>query len=637
MTTAAERPLRVLLVEDDDGHRELACRAFRAIRTWSVDLAESVSDARERIREEPPDLVISDLRLPDGRGIDLVVGDEDVPDYPVVIMTSHGDESCAVEAIKAGAFDYVVKSDRVFADMPRVAERALREWRHIVEKERIQEELRQRERELKHAQKMEALGRLAGGVAHDFNNVLMGILSCADVALSRLQPDSEARPFVEEAKRAALGGSSIARGLLTFSRMEDSELLPIEVDVALEATREMLRLLVGTDVVLNFDLASEHAWVRAGRGEIEQAILNLAINARDAMPEGGTLTISTEVVSGDPQVQIRIADTGVGMDEATLARALEPFFTTKEHGKGTGLGLSSVYGMVERWGGTLTLESEPRAGTTVRIRLPLVEAPEIPSPVPQRTASANILVVDDDARVRLGVQHYLENAGHRVHCAEDGSAALSILKRTELAVDLLLTDVALPDLGGPELAREACSLRPNLPVVFMSGHAPTSLLGSASVPAGATLLRKPFDQAVLLARVSSALAPTISASRRVLFVEDHEPSRMAFRELLSDCGFDVVDVGSVAHALAEWEKRPTFDAVVTDIHLPDASGFHLVRELRKQKPELCAVFVSGRSRDESDVREALKEPSTAFLSKPVDCDELALRLRELLGREQAEE
>lgn len=636
MSAAAARALRVLLVEDDDGHRELACRAFRATPTWTVDLAESVNDARLRILARPPDLVISDLRLPDGRGIDLVVGDEDVPDYPVVIMTSHGDESCAVEAIKAGAFDYVVKSDRVFADMPRVAERVLREWRHIIEKERVQEELRQRERELKHAQKMEALGRLAGGVAHDFNNVLMGILGCADVALSRLEPDSDARPFVEEAKRAALGGSSIARGLLAFSRMEDTELLPIEVDAAVGATREMLRLLMGAGVALNLRLDATNVWVQAGRGEIEQVILNLSINARDAMPEHGTLTISTELTNGDRDVQIHVADTGVGMDKTTLARALEPFFTTKEQGKGTGLGLSSVYGMVERWGGTLELESQPRAGTTICIRLPRVEAPVMPSYTTPRTTPVNVLVVDDDARVRMGVQHYLEDGGHHVQCAEDGPSALAILKRNDVPLDLLLTDVALPDLRGPDLARDACSLRPDLAVIFMSGHAPMSLEGSASVPAGAMLLRKPFDQSELLARVSSALASratAMAAVPRVLFVEDHEPSRMAFRELLSDCGFEVVDVGSVTDALAEWRGGANaFDAIVTDINLPDASGIQLVRELRKSKPELAAIFVSGRSSDEPEVSEALNEPLTAFLAKPIDCDDLARKLRELLTR-----
>jgi signal transduction histidine kinase len=342
-------------------------------------VVESVAEARELLGSFAPDLVIADLHLPDGLGLDLAPASRSGA-YPIIVMTSQGGESVAVEAMKAGALDYVVKGETAFEELPLLAARALAEWRARVARKRAELENAQRERELRDAQKMEALGRLAGNIAHDFNDALMGIIACADIALSRLPPATGGRRQVAELRESAMEAAGRARRLLAFSR-GDAEVVSVDVDSAIRAMEGPLRSVLGADTTLEFALDAAGASAELGAGEVEQMVMSLAINSRDAMPTGGTVTISTTVVDsrsepkGQPlprreDVRITISDTGYGMDEATLARACEPFFTTKGAAGGTGLGLSSVYGFVTRSGGRLELESVLGKGTTVRAYLP---------------------------------------------------------------------------------------------------------------------------------------------------------------------------------------------------------------------------------------------------------------------------
>lgn len=662
--TTMQPASHLLLVEDESAHLELIQRAFESAPQFRISVAENLAQARAVLGGECPELVITDLRLPDGRGIELLPNDGAVASYAVVIMTSQGGEGLAVEAVKAGALDYIVKSETAFLEMPRVAARALREWRLTVQRHRVELALAERESELRHAQKMEAIGRLASGIAHDFNNVLMGIIGCADVAISKLASPPEARRYILDLKNAALAGAATARGLLAFSR---SDVQPSEIDLdgAISGLRDVLRVLVGSDVALEVVLGAPGGHVRCGAGEVEQVVMNLAINARDAMPAGGVLTIQTAVLTSDtggadPHQQtfavVTVRDNGTGMDEATRARAFEPFFTTKRPGKGSGLGLSSVYGVVTRCGGRVEFDSVPGVGTVFRVYLPAIDAPVWrPSASAERVEAGvgTVLVVEDDDLVRRSVCHYLETAGHGALAATTAHEAEEMLSDPVLKIGVLLTDVGLPDKSGAELAASAERKRPGLPIVFMSGHAHQTLDRAQRLPAGAALLRKPFKQEDLLAMIGAALAngpghreltalrtdetrapPPIASEQEeatLLIVEDHAPSLNAMRELLTDSGFRVLAAATADAARSLFrENSETVAALITDMSLPDGLGSALAMSLRATRPDLSVVVVSGREKDDPDVQQVLGAPPSAFVSKPVQIDDLVTVVNRLL-------
>jgi DNA-binding NtrC family response regulator len=652
LTPVPRSEIHVLLVEDEPAHVELVRRGFDGREGWRLSVATSVTEARALLGERRPDVVIADLCLPDGRGFELL-SREVRPEFPLVVMTSHGDETMAVEAMKAGALDYVVKDGSVLADVPRIAERALREWRLVVE-------LRQTERELRHAQKMEAIGRLASGIAHDFNNVLMGIIGCADVAMSKLASPVEARRAIAEIKKAALSGASVASGLLQLTRREGGETHAVALDGAVREMHTMLQRLLGEDVELRMRLAAPDACIRIGEGQIEQVLINLAVNARDAMPRGGKLVVRSEPVRMNRDgagcraglepgcyALVSVSDTGVGMDEQTRSRAVEPFFTTKGVGKGTGLGLSTVYGIVRQAHGHLELQSAPGAGTTVRIWLPLVgETPAGTAVAAAAAAPADVLLpltvllVEDEPLVRLGLRHWLEQQGHAVVEADGPEAAGSAAARLGNAIQLVLTDVVMPGGDGLAVVAAVHAHVAAVPVVWMSAYPRSWLLEQRRIPQDAVALRKPFAEGELLEAIRTALASAREQRRpeqrqrvRVLFVEDDELSRTAGCELLADAGFDTVGAESARAALERWEAaRGGFDVVLTDVRLPDFSGIELVERLRQRCPELRAIFVTGRAPDGTELARALAAPHTAYLAKPTDAEAMARRIREVLGQ-----
>ncbi|GIW72134.1 MAG: hypothetical protein KatS3mg102_1676 [Planctomycetota bacterium] len=397
-------------------------------------------------------------------------------------------------------------------------------------------ELEQLEQQLRHAQKMEAVGRLAGGVAHDFNNLLTAILGYCELAgTARLPAEREAGRPLGEIRRAAERAARLTGQLLAFSRRQYLEPRRIALHEVVAHARPMIEPLLGERVELRLELAPEPGAVYADPGQLEQALINLCVNARDAMPQGGTLTIRTrEVVLDRPQAAalgllpgvhevLEVSDTGVGMDAATLARAFEPFFTTKEVGKGTGLGLSMVYGFVRQSGGAVAVCSAPGQGACFTIYLPRAsEGPEAaPEPAPASrgaplaaetlAAPGAALVVEDDAPVRELMRAVLAAQGWQVLAAADGVQALERARaHTGAPLRLLVTDVVLPRLDGPELARQVAGLHPGVKALFVSGYAgePLAPLTGEQAPppgGGALLLRKPFTPAALLAKVEEAL------------------------------------------------------------------------------------------------------------------------------------
>jgi len=376
-----------------------------------------------------------------------------------------------------------------------------------IERKRAEQALRRSEEQLRQAQKMEAVGRLAGGIAHDFNNLLTVITSYGDLLLEDLAPDDSRRDDVDQIRKAAEGAAALTRQLLAFSRQQVLEPKVVDLRAILAGTEKLLRRLIGADVHLATSLAPDLGAVKADPGQLEQIIINLAVNARDAMPGGGRLTIEAAnmVVEARPgrYVMLAVSDTGIGMDEQTKARVFEPFFTTKESGKGTGLGLATVYGIVKQAGGFITVDSEPGRGTTFKVYLPRVDEPVAPAiarpaPAEPRRGTETVLVAEDAPSVRLVTRQVLERYGYTVLEAPTGDIALRLAAKHHGPIHLLLTDVVMPGLSGRQLAGQLSLLRSEMKVLYVSGYADT-------VEPGAAYLQKPFAPEALARRVRDVL------------------------------------------------------------------------------------------------------------------------------------
>jgi len=391
--------------------------------------------------------------------------------------------------------------------------------KEIAGRERAEEALRQ-------AQKMEAVGRLAGGIAHDFNNTLMVIRGHAALLLNRLGLNDPLRRNLEDILKAAEGASSLTRQLLAFSRKQVLQPRVLELNTLVNQIAELLPPLLGDDIYLVMDLDSELGRVRADPGQIEQVIMNLAFNARDAMPEGGGLTIQTTNVGLDeafaslnpgvrpgPHVMLAVCDTGRGMDEETQSRIFEPFFSTKDESKGTGLGLATVYGTIEQSGGAVTVSSKLGHGTTITIYLPRVEESvevvEPPKPSPKSLeGSETILVVEDDDAVRKMTGEFLKIKGYTVVEARNAPDAIQFTKGHSGPIDLVLTDVVMPGMKGRELVERLESIRPGMKVLYMSAYTEDAIINFGILSPGTAFIEKSFSPDDLACKVREVLEAT---------------------------------------------------------------------------------------------------------------------------------
>jgi PAS domain S-box-containing protein len=377
------------------------------------------------------------------------------------------------------------------------------------------------EEQLRQSQKMEAIGRLAGGVSHDFNNLLGIVTACSELLRSKIA-DPEAAEYIDNIRDAAKRGAALTRQLLAFSRRQPVQKQLLDLNDRLKQVRKLLAPLMGDDVEIVHQAREGNAIVEADPGQIDQIVLNLAVNARDAMPRGGKLILETGVfdvdeafarahpaMSAGRYVMLAISDNGIGMEEATRSRIFEPFFTTKESGKGTGLGLATVYGIVKQSGGDIWVYSELGHGTTFKIYLPsaeqrLVQAPESREDVlPPRRDGVSVLVAEDDRVMRHLTRKMLEEHGYRVLEAEGGAAALNVVSSNAGKIDLILTDVVMKGMTGPELVLKLIDTYPQLKVVYMSGY--TGELLTNQQGNGLRLLEKPFTRASLLQTLDRAL------------------------------------------------------------------------------------------------------------------------------------
>lgn len=380
------------------------------------------------------------------------------------------------------------------------------------------------EEHLRQAQKMEAIGRLAGGMAHDFNNILGIITACTELLRTRIDAKSDVGQYVTNMRKAVDRGASLTRQLLAFSRKNVVQPQVLDLNERLKDVTKLLRPLMGEDVEIVISPRTDAAIVEADPGQLDQIVLNLAVNARDAMPSGGKFILETSKVRTDEvfsqmhtpmtagnYVLLAVSDTGVGMDPATVSKIFEPFFTTKEVGKGTGLGLAMVYGIVEQAGGHIWVYSEPRRGTTFKIYLPSAEhrlgaeAKMEQETLTQRRDGVTVLLVEDDELMRQLTRQLLEEHGYQILEAKDGQTALEIASSHPGQIDLLLTDVVMRGVSGPELVSRLNGSRPAMKTVYMSGYTGELIARDDIATQGIPLLEKPFTRAGLLQTLHQAL------------------------------------------------------------------------------------------------------------------------------------
>ncbi|MCC6860858.1 MAG: response regulator [Bryobacterales bacterium] len=627
---------KVLLVEDNPADARLIQEILKDAGATDFTLVQAgrLSEALQQLEQERFEVMLLDLSLPDEQGLaTLVRAHAQAPNLAIVVLTGHNDEQTAIQALRHGAQDYLVKGQVDANTLVRSmryaiersnADRALREseerYRFLFENNphpmlvhdietlgimavnnsairhygysrdeftsmtvkdiRPPEDVPQLmrdlagepvairkiglrrhrkkdgtvinvevttheltfmgrkarlvlaidvterirlEEQLRHSQKMEAVGRLAGGVAHDFNNLLTVITGYGQMLLSRFPPDDPMHADMEEILNAANRAAILTGQLLAFSRRRVTEPRILDLNHVVENMDKMLRRLIGEDIRLESKLDPDLALVKVDPGQLEQVIMNLVVNARDAMPNGGSIFIETANVELDAEyarthlgvhagvyAMLAVTDTGRGMGPETMNHLFEPFFTTKAPGKGTGLGLSTVYGIVKQAGGDIWVYSEPGKGTTFKIYLPRVEEgaeagrPKAPS-VARARGTESVLVVEDDPEVRTMIGRILTQQGYRVLEAADGAAALNLAREQREPIHLLLTDVIMSDLSGRALAKLLAADRPDLKVLFMSGYTGSAAVQIGELDPGVQFIQKPFRPDALSRKIREVL------------------------------------------------------------------------------------------------------------------------------------
>ncbi len=509
------------------------------------------------------------------------------------------------------------------------------------------------EERLSHAARIEAVGRLTAGIAHDFNNLLTVVLGNLENAQRKRAIDEAAVSLaLENATRGARRAAGLTEKLLAFARRKALEPRITDVNLLVSGMSDLLQRTLGEGIRVR-TVPSTGLWpVDVDPTELEAAILNLAVNARDAMPSGGELRIETENVQLDSQqtanrsglrlgayVQISVADSGVGMSSDVLQHVFEPFFTTKG-GRGTGLGLSQVYGFATQSGGGIVLHSEPGVGTTARIYLPKSEARHVapatdessgpPAAPVQGRPGETILVVEDDDDVRSYTVGSLRDLGYAVLEAGDATAALEIMAR-EPAIRLLFTDLGLPgDMDGKELIERARRLRPSLSAIITTAYAASALLHHGRLDPGIDLLSKPFTFDALAARLREVLdRPQSTAAGCILVVEDEFLVRMLLVETLEELGHQVEQAGTGSEALAKFvDLGEAVSAAIVDLGLPDRPGGEVIRQMRDARPQLPVILATGYA--DGAVRERWSTASLVqIVEKPYQPKDIAAALEKL--------
>jgi len=636
--------LDILVVEDDAAHAEAIRRAFASNGVKArIELVTTLREFREKAALAPPDIAIMDLNLPDGRAVEVMTSPPENGAFPILLMTSFGNERVAVEAIKSGAIDYIVKSAETFSGMPRTVDRALREWSLLTDRKRADREIhesearfhtlsnqfnalldtlpdriilygpdlrviwanraatseltaesgtsedshcytlwhkqkkpcdscpvqksllsgesvievvtthdgkvwelrtipvreagqvvsvievgrdisehRNLEDQLRQAQKMDAVGRLAGGVAHDFNNMLNVITGYTELALKRVAQDEKTAAYLHSVLDAGRRSAELTKQLLAFSRKQVVQPRILDINKTISDEMLLLQKLIREDIKLTFIPDYDAGQILMDPSQIDQILVNLVVNARDAIEGSGDITITTANADLDegycqthrgaspgPHLRLTVSDTGMGMDAATVERIFEPFFTTKELGKGTGLGLATVYGIVKQNNGEVHVESQPGNGAAFVIHLPrqapvpFESSPEYSLSVPR--GSGTILLVEDDESNLNIARLLLEECGYTVIGSTSPADACALFEQHASEIRLLLSDVIMPELTGKDLYDHVRSINPDIKVLFMSGYTDDVISNRGVLPEGTNFIHKPFTVVQLAEKVRAVL------------------------------------------------------------------------------------------------------------------------------------
>jgi two-component system, cell cycle sensor histidine kinase and response regulator CckA len=516
--------LRVLLVEDSEDDAILLMNALeRGGCRASVRRVETAAAMREALDGQEWDVVISDYFMPRFSGPDaLALLKEKGLDLPFLIVSGAVEEETAVLAMRAGAHDYIMKDN--LARLVPVIERERREAEVRKNQRRMEEEKRKIEAQLFQSRKMEAIGRLTGGVAHDFNNILTAIRGYTDLAIRHADPGSPLHADLSEVQTAVDRAAGLTRQLLLFSRCQPMEFEPVDLNRSIQNLLGMLRRILGEDIRVAYDLSAEPLIVLADPTSIEQMLMNLVVNGRDAMPDGGTIRITTEPVDLDSAdvrtmpdgrpgrfIRMSVFDTGSGMDASVLEHIFEPFFTTKDMGKGSGLGLSVVYGIVQQHKGWVAVDSRPGNGSAFHVYLPRSDArprsraADGPVPDSVKGRGQRILIVEDEESVRLFSQRTLEDNGYRVYAASGEREAMDLFDAQQGDFHMVFSDVVLPNTTGIKLVEKMTAVNPSLKVLFSSGYTDTKSQWEIIKGKGYPFLQKPYSLNSLLNAVHEAL------------------------------------------------------------------------------------------------------------------------------------
>lgn len=515
--------LRILIVEDSDLDAESIERELRkAGIQFEATRVTTKKQFLKEIGNRTLDLILSDYCLPQFSGLEaLHLLKAHRYEAPFVLVTGSQTEEVAVECMKEGAADYILKSS--LTRLPSAALSAIERSKAEKEKAEALEGLKQSQERLRQSQKLEAVGQLAGGIAHDFNNLLTVIGGYSDLVLRASELSKPTREKIEEIKRAAHRASSLTRQLLAFSRKQVLKPEVLDPNALIEDIGKMLQRLIAENIEVITSLQPEVGKINADPSQIEQVIVNLVVNARDAMPNGGKIIIETTNLELDQKyaekhiavnpgsyVMLAVSDNGTGMDANTIKHIFEPFFTTKERGRGTGLGLSTTYGIVKQSGGNIWVYSEPGRGTTFKIYLPRVNAgltqqASKRSQKPSVAANQTVLLVEDEELVRKLAGEILRASGYQALLAKNGEEAVTICKEYAGSIDLMLTDVVMPDSIGNVVAERVRPLRPEMAVLYMSGYTHDAIAHHGVLKPGTNFLDKPFTANALVTKVRETL------------------------------------------------------------------------------------------------------------------------------------